>query len=108
MHGSGNQFGSTIGPPHLAAPTQYLKKRRKNALDRRSTHVDRNVDAEIAVVCEQVSNVRVKDEAIAAADCRLNSIVDASRDRFPRQSPFAATQFQPLPGNEKDVQVNIR
>lgn len=100
MRGSGKQFGSTIGPPHLTAPTQYLKKH-KNTLNRRSTHVDRNVDAEIAVVGEQVSNVRVKDETVATVDCRLDAIVDASRDCFPRQSPFAAAQFQPLAGNEK-------
>ena len=50
------------------------------------THINGDVDAEIAVVCKQLGDVCIKDETVGAVNGSLNTVMNTSRRRLPRQA----------------------
>ena len=58
-------------------------------------HGNGDVDAEVAVVGEELGDRRVEDEAVRVEDGRRDALVDRTRRRLPRQPPPVAAQFQP-------------
>lgn len=69
------------------------------------THADGDVDAEVAVVGEELCDVGVEDEAVAGHDGRLDAVVDAARGRLPRQPPPVAVQLQ---SEKREEQLYVR
>lgn len=63
-----------------------------------STNINGNVDAEVAVVREELRDVRVEHETFARVDRRLDAVVDAPRRRLPRQSSLRSIQLQSTVG----------
>ncbi|KAF3840553.1 hypothetical protein F7725_006415 [Dissostichus mawsoni] len=59
-----------------------------------SAHGDGDVDAQVPVVGEQVSDRRVENQAVAVHNCRRNSVVNRARRRFPGESPPVPIELQ--------------
>ncbi len=71
---------------------------RKNELERTKyiwylAHGDGDVDAEIAVVGEELRDARVEDEAIGIQDGGRDALVNGARRCLPRQAPPVPVQF---------------
>ena len=58
-------------------------------------HVDGDVDAEVAVVGEELRDVGVEHKAVWRVDGGLYPVVDGARGGFPRQAPPVPIQLQP-------------
>ena len=58
-------------------------------------HGDGDIDAKVAVVCEQLSNARIEDEAVGVEDGGGDALVNGTRRRLPRQPAPVSVQFQP-------------
>ncbi len=56
-------------------------------------HGDGDVDAEIAVVGEELGDARVEDEAVGIQDGGRDALVNGARRRLPRQAPPVPVQF---------------
>ena len=55
---------------------------------------DGDVDPEISVVCEELRDGSVEDEAIGVHDCRRDALVDGAGGGLPRQAAAGAVQFE--------------
>jgi hypothetical protein len=56
-------------------------------------HGDGDIDAEVAVVSEELSNARVEDEAVGIQDGGGDALVNGARRRLPRQPPPVPVQL---------------
>lgn len=59
-----------------------------------SAHGNGHVDAQVAVVGEQVGDGCVEDEAVTVHDRCGHTVMNGSRRRFPREPPAVAVQLE--------------